>query len=71
MALMEKYHLKPEESIMIGNDKSCDIAGGKQIGMDTYYIHSNLSPEDTKDVDASYIQMEMDMKRVCRTLGLY
>lgn len=68
--LLEKYSLMPEECIMIGNDENCDIAGAKKAGIDTYYIHSNISPEYEGSVKATYTQMEMDMGRVCRALGL-
>lgn len=68
--LLDKYNLNTEESIMIGNDENCDISGAKRAGLDTYYIHSNISPEYQGSVDATYIQMEMDIKKVCRTLGI-
>lgn len=68
--LLEEYALKPEECIMIGNDAISDIAGAKAAGMDTYYIHSNISPECEKEPDATYCQMEMDIENVCRVLGI-
>ncbi len=68
--LLEKYNLDKNESIMIGNDGTCDIDGGKRAGMDTYYIHSNLSPKDIEKVDATYIQMEMDMEKFCHVLKI-
>ena len=66
----QKYNLDKNESIMIGNDGTCDIDGGKRAGMDTYYIHSNLSPKDIEKVDATYIQMEMDMEKFCHVLKI-
>ncbi|MDE5866530.1 MAG: HAD family hydrolase [Lachnospiraceae bacterium] len=66
--LLNKYELNPEESIMIGNDENCDIAGAKRAGLDTYYIHSNISPDYTGNIEATYMQMEMDINKVCRTL---
>lgn len=68
--LLEKYNLRPEESIMIGNDSICDIAGAKKAGIDTYYIHSNISPECTGDIDATYVQMEMDISKLCYRLKI-
>lgn len=68
--LLDKYGLKPEECIMIGNDENCDIAGAKRAGLATYYIHSNISPEYSGSVEATYMQMEMDIDKVCRTLGI-
>ncbi len=43
--LIEKYQLKIEESIMIGNDCTTDIQGAKDIGMDNLYLHTNISPQ--------------------------
>lgn len=68
--LIEKYQLDPEESIMIGNDSVCDIAGAKRAGFDTYYIHSNISQECPNGVDATYVQMEMDIGKLCLQLGI-
>lgn len=68
--LLEEYQLKPDDCIMIGNDAKCDIAGAKSAGMDTYYIHSNISPDCEGKPDATYCQMEMDIEKVCRTLGI-
>ena len=57
---------------MIGNDEICDIMGGNRAGFDTYYIHSNLSKSDTniQKGDAVYMQMEMDIDRLCSVLGI-
>lgn len=66
--LLEQTGIHPEESIMIGNDAVCDIAGAKKIGMDTYYIHSNISPECPEKPDATFCQMEMDIAKVCENL---
>ena len=68
--LLEEYALKPEECIMIGNDAKSDIAGARAVGMDTYYIHSNISPECKEEPDATYCQMEMDIENVCHVLGI-
>lgn len=69
-ALMDSCRLKAEESLMIGNDGICDISGAKRAGMDAYYVHSNLSPEYAADVDADFVQMDMDIGVLCRTLGI-
>ena len=41
--LMNEYGLKSSESIMIGNDESADIAGACHVGMDSLYIHTEIS----------------------------
>lgn len=52
--LMQKYSLKAEESIMIGNDKLCDIHLANSYGMDSLYLHTNLSPEYDESIQATY-----------------
>lgn len=69
-ALQREYGLKPEECLMIGNDEKCDIAGAKSAGMDTCYVHSNLSPECKKEPEATYCQMEMDLEKLCGMLEI-
>ena len=44
--LFERYNLNKEESIMIGNDKSSDIAGANNFGIDSLYFYSNISPKE-------------------------
>lgn len=62
--LLKKYQLDPKECIMIGNDERSDIAGAAGVGMDSFYIHSNISPECSHSVNATYVQMDMDMKKI-------
>lgn len=62
--LLDKYHLNPKECIMIGNDEKSDIAGATKAGMDSYYIHSNISPESSDIVNATYVQMNMDIAKM-------
>lgn len=56
--LMERHHLTPETCLMVGNDEICDISGAKKVGMDTFYIHSNISPEYTGKVIPTYKEMK-------------
>ena len=51
--LFERYGLKKEESVMIGNDSVNDIDGAKAFGIDSFYIYSNISPESDKDKSVS------------------
>lgn len=44
--LLTGQRLKPEKSIMVGNDGLCDIEGARQAGLATLYVRSNLSPEE-------------------------
>ncbi len=68
--LLRTCGVNPKTCVMIGNDAKCDIEGAKKAGMDTCYIHSNISPSADADVDATYVQMEMDIGKVCRMLGI-
>lgn len=52
--LMKKEGLKAAESLFLGNDQNCDVLGAQQMGMDTWYVHTNCSPEYRKDVKATY-----------------
>lgn len=61
--LMQKHGLNPEESIMIGNDMRCDISGAKKVGLSTFYLHSNISPELKSEPVADYILMEMNLAK--------
>lgn len=43
-ALLDGQSLDPEACLMIGNDATTDIAGARALGIDTLYLHTNLSP---------------------------
>lgn len=77
--LIDKYNLDITKSIMIGNDSISDIAGAKSVGLDTFYIHSNISPKLPEETvilpdgtekkrkimpDADFVLDGMDMERV-------
>lgn len=66
--LMDKHRLDADKSIMIGNDMDCDIKGAGQMGLSTFYIHSNISPELKEAPCADYVLMEMDMQKVRKIL---
>lgn len=68
--LFQRYSLNPAECLMIGNDRSTDIAGAKAAGMHTFYIHSNLSPDPDNGPGAEMELMQMDIRQVMRMLGL-
>lgn len=46
--LLSKYHLKPEESIMTGNDDIADCHGAAAAGLDSLYIYTEQSPKRTR-----------------------
>lgn len=62
--LIDKHNLKVEESIMIGNDSTTDILGAFNMGMDSLYIHTEISPECAKDLKSTYTIMDGDFTKV-------
>lgn len=62
-ALLRERNIAPETAVMIGNDGLCDIRGGRDAGMDTFYIRSNLSPDEPAP-EADYVLERMDLERV-------
>lgn len=43
-ALIDGQHLDISRCLMIGNDLDTDIGGARAAGMDTLYMHTNLTP---------------------------
>ena len=62
--LLEEQHLDPKESIMIGNDFKCDIEGAHHVGLDTLYMHSNLSPDIEGTLLATHRIMHCDVTQM-------
>ena len=52
-ALLQEQRLDPEKCLMIGNDRDTDIAGAKAAGIDTFYMHTLLTPADQSPADPS------------------
>ena len=50
-ALLGEQKLNPETCLMIGNDRDTDIAGARAAGLDTLYMHTNLTPADQAEAD--------------------
>ena len=50
-ALMEEQNLDPARCLMIGNDRETDIAGAKNAGMATLYMHTELTPDTQAPAD--------------------
>ena len=68
--LLDEYRIEPGNALMIGNDLDSDIAGAKRVGMDTFYIHSSISPKSSRSSDANHTMMKMDLKSLRRRLLL-
>lgn len=56
--LMKKENLDAKECLFLGNDQTCDVLGAQGVGMDTWYVHTNCSPEYTEDIKATYEFLE-------------
>ena len=61
--LLGERGIDPARAVMVGNDGQCDIQGGREAGLATVYIRSNLSPDEPLP-PADYVLEEMDLKRV-------
>ncbi len=55
--MLDKHHLDPKETIMIGNDYNTDIRGSYEAGLDSLYLHTNISPEIKGELLAKYVIM--------------
>lgn len=65
-SILDKFDLRPDESIMIGNDWKTDIEGAVGAGIDSLYIHTNISPIDTifNEIKAKYKVLDGDFKSI-------
>ena len=54
-ALLEEQGLDPEKCLMIGNDLHTDIGGAKNAGLDTLYMHTDLTPPDQREADPALL----------------
>ncbi len=54
-ALIEAQGLDISRCLMIGNDRTTDIAGAAALGMDTLYMHTELTPQDQAPADPAAI----------------
>ena len=60
-SLLEEQQLDPKQCLMIGNDRETDIAGAKAAGLDTFYMHTALTPDDQSPADpANPMEFEGD-----------
>lgn len=67
--LLNKYNLKKEETIMIGNDQYADIQGAKNVGLSTLYIHTEISPDYIEDeCPADFKILDGDFKKVSKLI---
>lgn len=53
--ILQKHGLDVSKTLFIGNDGYCDIHGAKGVNMDTFYVHSDISPENDEPGEADYL----------------
>ena len=60
-ALLGEQKLNAKTCLMIGNDRDTDISGAKLAGIDTFYMHTELTPADQAPADpANPMEFEGD-----------
>lgn len=62
--LIERYGLKREETIMVGNDYISDIKGARDAGLHSLYIHQSISPEIKGKLLSDYKVMDGDVFKI-------
>lgn len=68
--LLNTYHLKKEECIMIGNEAKSDVGVASACQMDSIYLHTNLSPKDDSAPDATFQIPDGDHRQILSILNL-
>jgi putative hydrolase of the HAD superfamily len=60
---LDKNQLNPEDTIFIGND-IIDLKGANDMGIDSLYIHTNLSQSNIDDVTSKYKIEDGDISKL-------
>ena len=66
--LIERYDLRAERCLMMGNDADSDVRGAAAVGMDTLFIHTDTSPQLKGEPDATYTVLDGDWSKAARIL---
>lgn len=53
--LLERHRMDVEKTLFVGNDSRADIGGARNVGMNTYYVNSNISPMGDAAPEADFI----------------
>ena len=65
---LEQLNLDPRRCLMLGNDPDCDIRGAAAVGMDSFYLHTGLSPAFDPAAPATCVQKGAGLRRVLSLL---
>lgn len=66
--LLEKFELHAANCLMVGNDESSDIAGAIAVGMNSLYIHTEISPQEPVKKLATFNVLDGDWEKVSKIL---
>lgn len=66
--LLDMFRLDAKDCLMVGNDESADIQGAHLVGMDSLYLHTEISPKEDTSSTATYVVMDGDWKKVSEIL---
>ena len=60
--LIERHHLNPETTVMVGNDGLCDVEGALEAGIQAVHVHSNIEgskpcPKTVKSISIESIAL--------------
>ena len=50
-ALLREQNLQPDACLMIGKDRKTDIVGAQELGLDTLYLHTAITPSKQAAAD--------------------
>ncbi|WP_160690771.1 HAD family hydrolase [Clostridium sp. C2-6-12] len=62
--ILKEFKIDINNSIMIGNDFIADIEGACNVGLDSLYIESNLSPKVTRSLKSKYNILDGDVNKI-------
>lgn len=62
--LIDTYSPDLKKTIMIGNDEKSDIMTAINAGMDSLYIHSNISPKEYGALNPTYKILDGDVTKI-------
>lgn len=66
--ILKEFKLDINKSIMIGNDFIADIEGADNVGLDSLYIESNLSPKVTRNLQSKYNILDGDVNKISKLI---
>ncbi len=65
--MLRKTGIDPHKSVMIGNDYFADLSTAGKLGLDTIYIHQEISPE-LSDFECTYKILDGNVRKLAEYL---